>query len=107
MFQNLTLVLKFSFKPPDGIVFVLKCLEIPPVIMETYTGGEGGGTISWPPRSPDLTPLDFSLWGYVNDKVYVPPLPASLEALWAQTTEAVATIDMDMTHWNWEEISHR
>lgn len=28
------------------------------------------GTIEWPPRSPDLTPLDFFLWGYVKDDVY-------------------------------------
>ena len=24
----------------------------------------------WPPRSPDLTPMDFCLWGYVKSKVY-------------------------------------
>lgn len=24
----------------------------------------------WPPRSPDLTPLDFFLWGYVKDRVF-------------------------------------
>ncbi|GFG36095.1 hypothetical protein Cfor_03668 [Coptotermes formosanus] len=29
--------------------------------------------IPWPPRSPDLTPLDFFLWGIVKDRVYVPP----------------------------------
>ena len=29
------------------------------------------------PRSPDATPCDFFLWGYVNDQVYVLPLPAS------------------------------
>ena len=23
----------------------------------------------WPPRSPDITPLDFFLWGYVKDRV--------------------------------------
>jgi DNA-binding XRE family transcriptional regulator len=27
------------------------------------------GTIEWPPRSPDLTPCDFSLWGII-DHVY-------------------------------------
>ncbi|CAF1240464.1 unnamed protein product [Didymodactylos carnosus] len=26
--------------------------------------------ISWAPRSPDLTPLDFFLWGYIKPKVY-------------------------------------
>ena len=24
----------------------------------------------WPPCSPDLTPCDFWLWGYLKDKVY-------------------------------------
>ena len=24
----------------------------------------------WPPRSPDLTPCDFFLWGYVKDNAY-------------------------------------
>ena len=28
------------------------------------------GPVNWPPRSPDLTPLDFFLWGYVKDKLY-------------------------------------
>lgn len=27
--------------------------------------------ISWHPRSPDLTPADFFLWGYVTRRVYV------------------------------------
>jgi hypothetical protein len=26
--------------------------------------------IEWPPRSPDLTPCDFFLWGYLKNKVY-------------------------------------
>jgi len=28
------------------------------------------GTIEWPPRSPDLNPLDFFYWGYLKTKVY-------------------------------------
>lgn len=28
------------------------------------------GAIEWPPRSPDLTPLDYFLWGYVKERVY-------------------------------------
>ena len=34
-----------------------------------------------PPRSPDATPCDFFLWGYVKDQVYVPPFPASIPEL--------------------------
>lgn len=29
-----------------------------------------GGPISWPPRSPDLNPLDYFFWGYLKSKVY-------------------------------------
>lgn len=29
-----------------------------------------GTEVEWPPRSCDLTPLDYFLWGYVKDKVY-------------------------------------
>jgi hypothetical protein len=28
------------------------------------------GPVAWPARSPDLTPLDFCVWGYLKDKVY-------------------------------------
>lgn len=28
------------------------------------------GAIEWPARSPDLTPLDYFLWGYLKDRVY-------------------------------------
>lgn len=29
-----------------------------------------GGPIPWPPRSPDLTPLDFYVWGRAKELVY-------------------------------------
>ncbi|GFW34043.1 uncharacterized protein TNCV_287271 [Trichonephila clavipes] len=28
------------------------------------------GPVNWPPRSCDLTPLDYFLWGYVKSLVY-------------------------------------
>lgn len=30
-----------------------------------------GGPVPWPPRSPDLTPCDFFLWGEIKRRVYV------------------------------------
>ena len=27
--------------------------------------------ISWPSRSPDLTPPDYFLWGYIKERVYI------------------------------------
>ncbi|GBM07586.1 hypothetical protein AVEN_230023-1 [Araneus ventricosus] len=29
-----------------------------------------GGFQEWPPRSPDLTPMDFFLWGNLKQQVY-------------------------------------
>lgn len=29
-----------------------------------------GGARAWPPRSPDITPMDFYLWGHVKSLVY-------------------------------------
>jgi len=34
----------------------------------------------WPPRSPDLNPCDFYLWGYLKSVVYN-PLPKTLDDL--------------------------
>ncbi|CAI6344004.1 unnamed protein product [Macrosiphum euphorbiae] len=28
------------------------------------------GIVDWPPRSPDLTPCDFALWGILKDRVF-------------------------------------
>jgi len=33
------------------------------------------GPTPWPPRSPDITPLDFLLWRYVKVKVFSTPVP--------------------------------
>lgn len=36
--------------------------------------GQGDGTtkiLDWPPRSPDLNPLDFYLWGYLQHQVHL------------------------------------
>ena len=35
---------------------------------DRWTGCDG--PIPWPPCSPDITPLDFFLWGYIKDIVY-------------------------------------
>lgn len=32
------------------------------------------GPIAWPPRSPDMTPLDFFVWGHVKSLVYETPV---------------------------------
>jgi hypothetical protein len=32
----------------------------------------------WPPKSPNLTPSDLFLWGFVKEAVYVRSLPTNL-----------------------------
>ena len=36
-------------------------------------GREDFEFLTWPPRSSDLTPCDFFLWGFVKQQVYRPP----------------------------------
>ena len=40
-----------------------------------------GHPVEWPPRSPDLTPLDIWLWGDVKSKVYSEGPPRTLNGL--------------------------
>jgi hypothetical protein len=39
------------------------------------------GPVRWPARSPDLTPLDFFIWGHVKNLVYNPSPPDTVEDL--------------------------
>ena len=52
------------------------------------------GDIGWPPRSPDLTPCDFFLWGHVKLQVYQHRLE-NLE-LKAAITHEINAIPQDM-----------
>jgi hypothetical protein len=54
-----------------------------------------GGPLSWPPRSPDLTPPDFFLWGYVKSKVYMDD-PSTVEDLEENITSAIEAILAEM-----------
>jgi len=64
------------------------------------------GPTPWPPRSPDITPLNFFLWGYVKDKVLSTPVP-DITNLKARLTDAFATITEDMLENTWREIDYR
>ena len=61
----------------------------------------------WPPRSPDLTPCDYFLWGYVKEAVYVPPLPTTLNNLRQRITAAVHAVTNDMLSRVWDEFGYR
>ena len=63
------------------------------------------GPKPWPPRSPDITRLDFFLWGCVKDKVFSTPVP-DITNLKAKITDAFATITEDMLENAWREIDY-
>jgi hypothetical protein len=66
-----------------------------------------GGPMGWPPRSPDLTPMDFLLWGFVKHNVYVPKLLTTLHELKTQIREACANTDQEILHNVWQEVEYR
>ena len=61
----------------------------------------------WPSRSPDLTPCDFFLWGFVKEAVYVPSLPTTLDDLKNRITSAVNSVTQDILLRVWNEFSYR
>jgi len=63
--------------------------------------------LAWPPRSPDATPCDFCLWGYVKGQVYVPLLPARTPELKVPIRTAIDTITADMLQTVWKELDYR
>lgn len=46
------------------------------------------GTIRWPPNSPDLTPLDFYLWGHLKAIVYT-ERPENIQEMENRITETI------------------
>jgi hypothetical protein len=53
------------------------------------------GPIEWPARSPDLTPCDFFLWGYLKDIVYREK-SATIEQLRERISQACAEVPIEI-----------
>ncbi|GFW94642.1 putative DD41D transposase [Trichonephila clavipes] len=53
------------------------------------------GPVNWPPRSCDLTPLDYFLWGYVKSLVYADK-PQTLDHLEDNIRRVIADIRPQM-----------
>ena len=67
------------------------------LLQETFPGRviSCRGNINWPPRSCDLTPLDFFLWGHTKDRVYTDK-PSTLEHLKINIRQVMAEIPPNM-----------
>jgi hypothetical protein len=59
-----------------------------------------------PPRSPDANPCDFFPWDYVNDEVYIPPLPARIPELKVRIRTTIETITADMLQTVWNGLDY-
>jgi len=67
---------------------------------------ERDGPTPWPPRSPDITPVDFVLWRYVKDKVFSTPVQDITNPK-AIITDAFGTITEHMLENTWRETDCR
>ena len=54
-----------------------------------------------------MTPCDFLLWGYIKERVCVPPLPADLDELTNRITAAVNSVTEDTIRHVRDELSYR
>jgi hypothetical protein len=79
----------------------------PPFVRIGRKGPNDRACFAWPPPSPDLTPCDFYLWGFIKTRVYVPPLPADLPETRNRIEAAVAKITQQTLIKAWEELAYR
>ena len=64
------------------------------------------GDVPWPPRSPDLTPADFFLWGYIKSKVYITK-PRNMSELKTRITQETSLISAESLRKVMEETVKR
>jgi len=65
-----------------------------------------GGPMSWPPRSPDPSPLYFFLWGYIKNIVYAEKI-RNIQHLQERITSAIETVTRAMIQKTWQETEFR
>lgn len=61
---------------------------------EDHIIGRGYG-IPWPPRSPDLTPVDFYFWGMLKARVYHQFRPSSLQELQQRISTEIQNVTIN------------
>lgn len=78
--------------PPHNVLPVVNYLNGK---YETWIGR--AGPIGWPPNSPDLTPLDSFLWGFLQNKVYETPVQ-DIEVLRNRIIETIQETNENNAH---------
>lgn len=69
--------------------------EVHTFLLDTFGGRiiANSGPVRWPARSPDLTPLDFYLWGYLKNELYEFDPPGSREILEQRVRDVLSSIN--------------
>ena len=65
-----------------------------------------GGPIAWPPRSPDLTPLDFFLWGHLKN-IVMSKVPTTKEDMKERIVAACRSVTPEMLRRVRESVQKR
>ena len=60
----------------------------------------------WPPRSPDLRPPDYFLWGYLKGRVYQRK-PRTIDALKANITKEIQAVTEDVLARTFQNMARR
>ncbi|GBO06793.1 hypothetical protein AVEN_265090-1 [Araneus ventricosus] len=60
----------------------------------------------WPPPSPDITPLDFYVWGYVKQHVYSERIN-DINHLKQRITDVIHSVTPHVLTRVWEELDYR
>jgi hypothetical protein len=68
--------------------------------------GSEGMIVLWPPRSPDITPMDFFFWGYLKHIVYAEKIQ-DMHHLKERINSVITTVTPDMIQRTWSEINYR
>lgn len=59
--------------PPHYSLEVREWLHL--TFRNRWIGSGREATVKWPPRSPEMNPLDFYFWGHLKNVVYSTPVP--------------------------------
>jgi hypothetical protein len=100
--QGAEVIFQHNGAPPHYSVTVREFLDV--TFPQRWIGR--GGWLPWPPRSPDLTPLDFYFWGYIKQCVYSVCIN-NIDHLKTRITEAVHSVTPDVLHRVWKELEYR
>jgi hypothetical protein len=65
------------------------------------------GPLAWAPRSSDLTPPDYFLWGYMKDQIYKTPVQSIRVLKERITSAAIHSVTPEMLQNVWREIEVR